>query len=260
MPLVTTNTRIAIAQVRMHWTLEENLSSIYDAMRLAQAEGAGICAFSELAITGCHRKIASLAKSDLIDPAIENIKNLSAELKLAVALGAPTFDEAGLKYISHHLIDETGCISATVSKIGLTDPEATFFARGNARPTGSMHGLRCTAVICREVGDLEQVTVAVPRGSTDLIFVPGSLRQDPEKPFSDPPSYVEDIRAIAIATGAYMIQTNWPNALNRPEESTDAGRSCVVSPEGELLFRLPKEASGIGVFNLGQREFEWHPQ
>ena len=87
MPRVTTNTRIAIAQVRMHWTLEENLSSIYDAMRLAQAEGAGICAFSELAITGFHRKIASLAKPDLIDPAIENIKNLSAELKLAVALG-----------------------------------------------------------------------------------------------------------------------------------------------------------------------------
>jgi len=258
MPLATTNTRVAIAQVRMHWTLEENLSSIYDAMRLAQAEGAAICAFSELAITGFHCKIASLARPEIVDPAVEEIKNLSAKLKLAVALGAPTFDAAGLRYISHHLIDETGIVSATVSKIGLTDPEATFFARGNARPTGWMRGLRCTAVICREVGDLKDVTAAVPRGSADLIFVPGSLRQDPEKPFSDPPQYVEDIQAIAIATGAYMVQTNWPNALNRPEESTDAGRSCVVSPEGELLFRLPKAASGIGVFNLGEREFEWH--
>ena len=113
----------------MHWTLEENLSSIYDAMRLAQAEGAAICAFSELAITGFHCKIASLARPEIVDPAVEEIKNLSAKLKLAVALGAPTFDAAGLRYISHHLIDETGIVSATVSKIGLTDPEATFFAR-----------------------------------------------------------------------------------------------------------------------------------
>ena len=142
MLFATTNTRVAIAQVRMHWTLEENLSSIYDAMHLAQAEGADICAFSELAITGYHSKIASLAKPELIDPAVAEIKNLSAKLKLAVALGAPTFDAAGLRYISHHLIDETGNISATVSKIGLTDPEATFFARGNGRPTGWMRGLR----------------------------------------------------------------------------------------------------------------------
>jgi hypothetical protein len=52
-----------------------------------------------------------------------------------------------------------------------------------------------------------------------------------------------------------MVQTNWPNTLNRPEEGIDAGQSCLVSPQGALLFRLPKEASGIGVFNLGETSF-----
>jgi predicted amidohydrolase len=244
----------------MHWTLEENLDAIRCAMLLANAQGAAICAFSELAVTGCHRKIGDLAKPELVDPAVEEIRALSARLKMGAALGAPTFDSAGDKYITHHLIDEDGDITAAISKRGLTDAEATFFARGSTRPVGVVQGLKCTAVICREVGDFDQVTTDVPKGSADLIFVPGSLRQDPDLPLSDPPPYVEEIRALAIATGCYMVQTNWPNALNRPEEGVDAGRSCVISPAGELLFRLPKEASGVGVFNLGEPSFTWHPQ
>ena len=58
----------------------------------------------------------------------------------------------------------------------------------------------------------------------------------------------------------YVVQTNWPNALNRPEESVEGGSSSVAAPDGELLFRLPSQASGIAVFTLGERAFEWHPQ
>ena len=252
-------TRIAIAQVRMHWSLEDNLAAIRSAMRLASAQGASVCAFSELAVTGCHRKIGALAKPELVDPAVDEIKRLSAELAMGVALGAPSFDSAGAKYITHHLIDERGGLAASISKRGLTDPEATFFARGSSRPIGVVQGLKCSAVICREISDFDQIIDDLPRGSVDLIFIPGALRQDPDKPPSDPPPYMDDIRALGFATAAYMVQTNWPNALNRPEESVDAGRSCVVSPSGELLLRLPKEASGVGVFNLGEASFDWHP-
>lgn len=249
--------RIAIAQVRMHWTIEENLREIRQAMLLASGQGAAICAFSELAVTGFHRQIVELAKPELVQPAVEEVRALSAELMLATAIGAPSFDGAGQRYITHHLIDERGCIAASVGKNGLTDPEATFFARGSGRPVGTLQGLKCSAVICREVGDLAEVSAQLPLGSADVIFVPGALRQDPDKPPSDPPPYVDDMRALALATGTWVVQTNWPNALNRPEESRDAGRSGVVSPEGELMFRLPKEASGLGVFTLGERTFEW---
>ena len=244
----------------MHWTLEENLRQIRWAMALANAEEAAICAFSELALTGIHRRIGELAKVELVDPAVDEVRALCARLKIGAALGAPTFDSSGFRYITHHLIDEAGRITAAVSKRGLTDPEATFFARGSGRPVGLIQGLRCTAVICREICDFDQVTEDIPRGAVDLIFVPGALRQDPDKPRTDPPPYVDDMRALAIATGAYMVQTNWPNALNRPEENVDAGSSCVISPAGELLLRLPKQASGVGVFTLGERTFAWHPE
>ena len=243
----------------MHWTLDENMAAIRSAMATAKTKGADICAFSELAITGFHRRIGEFATPERVVPALEEIRQLSAQLRLSVAIGAPTFAD-GAKYITHHLIDDNGQLVASVLKRGLTDPEATFFARGALRPIGVLSGLRCTAVICREVSDFDQVTGDVPKGAADLIFVPGALRQDPDKPVSDPPPYVDDIRALAAATHAHVVQTNWPNALNRPEECVDGGHSCVVSPGGELLFRLPKQSSGVGVFRRGERAFEWFAQ
>jgi omega-amidase len=252
--------RIAIAQIGMHWTTRENMESIARALEVAHAQGATVCAFSELAVTGFHRKIAQEAVPEVVAPAIRQLQDHCANLRIGAAVGAPTFGANGAKFISHLLIDERGAIAASIAKRGLTEPEATFFERGKSRPVGSMQGLRCSAVICREVEDLEQVTQDLPRGSVDLIFVPGALRQDPEKPRTDPPAYVLNIQRLASATGAHVVQTNWPNALNRPEESVDAGESTVAGPDGQLLFRLPRQASGVGIFTLGESSFDWHPQ
>lgn len=249
--------RIAIAQIAMHWTTAENLAAIGAAMALAKAQGAQLCAFSELAVTGFHREIAREAGPEVVAPALQQLHDMAGTLGLAIAVGAPTFAEAGLRFNSHLLINELGSTAAVVCKHGLTDPEATFFARGSARPAGLLHGLRCSAVICREVCDLELVAPQLAPGTVDLVFVPGALRQDPEKPRTDPPEYVRDIQRLAAATRAHVVQTNWPNALNRPEESVDGGGSCVAGPDGELLFRLPMQACGIAVFTLGERRFNW---
>ncbi|WP_310389234.1 carbon-nitrogen hydrolase family protein [Roseateles sp.] len=251
---------IAIAQITMHWTTRENVASIRWAMQLAQAQGAQICGFSELAVTGFHRQIAHEATPALVSSAMNELQTYGAELSLGIAVGAPTFADDGARFISHLLIDERGVTTATIPKQGLTDPEATFFARGSSRPIGTLQGLRCSAVICREVEDLGSVSAELPPGAVDLIFVPGALRQDPEKPRTNPPEYVRNIQRLAQATRAYVVQTNWPNALNRPEESIEGGGSTVASPDGEVLFRLPEQASGIGIFTLGSHHFDWYPQ
>ncbi len=251
--------RIAIAQITMHWTTRENVTAIRGAMALAKARGAALCGFSELAVTGFHREIAREARSDVVAPAVTALRAEAALLSLAIAVGAPTFQAEGSPFNSHLLIDEAGALAAVVSKRGLTDPEATFFARGTSRPIGMLQGLRCSAVICREVCDLELVASELPPGRTELIFVPGALRQDPEKPRTDPPEYVRDIQRLAAATRTWVVQTNWPNALNRPEESVEAGGSTVAGPSGDLLLRLPGQDSGVAIFDLGECGFEWHP-
>ncbi len=252
--------RVAIAQIAMHWTTPENVAAIRRAMSLARTREARLCGFSELAVTGFHKKIGVEAVPERVLPAVQELQAHCAELSLGIAVGAPTFDDDGAKYNSHLLIDERGSTCAVIAKQGLTAAEATFFARGSARPVGILHGLRCSAVICREVGDLDLVSGQLEAQAVDLIFVPGALRQDPDTPRTDPPEYVRDIQRLAVATRAHVVQTNWPNALNRPEESVEGGGSCVVAPDGELLFRLPSQASGVAVFTLGERCFEWHPQ
>ena len=252
--------RVAIAQIGMHWTTQENTAAIARALQLASTEGASICGFSELAVTGFHRQIVREAVPETVAAALDQLQALCARLSIAAAVGAPTFGKAGAKFISHLLIDERGEISANVSKQGLTAAEATFFQAGALRPIGRMQGLRCSAVICREVEDHEQVSQNLPHGSVDLVFVPGALRQDPEKPRTEPPEYVRNIQRVARATGAYVVQTNWPNALNRPEESVDGGESTVAGPDGEVLFRLPRQECGIGIFTLGEARFDWHAQ
>lgn len=250
--------RIAIAQISMRWTTAENVKAIRWAMDVAHSKGARLCGFSELAVTGFHRQIAREATPEVVAPALRELQAHGARLSLGIAVGAPTFGDDGAKYISHLLIDEFGKNAAVVSKRGLTDPEATFFARGSTRPVGTVQGLRCSAVICREVEDLDLVAAELPPGTVDVVFVPGALRQDPDKPRTDPPEYVRNLQRLARATGAYVVQTNWPNALNRPEESIEGGGSTVSSPQGEVLFRLPMQAPGVGVFTLGDRHFEWH--
>lgn len=252
--------RVAIAQVNMRWSTSENMSAIRDAMELASSRGASLVGFSELAVTGFHRHIAREATPELVLPAVLELQGLCAKLSLGIAVGAPTFGPGSVKFNSHLLIDEQGETKAVISKQGLTQPEATFFGRGTSRPVAVLQGLRCSAVICREVGDHELVAQDLKPGVAELIFVPGALRQDPEKPRTDPPEYVKDIQRLASATGAYVVQTNWPNALNRPEEGAEAGQSIVVSPEGEVMFCLPRQASGVAVFTLGERDFEWHVQ
>ncbi|MCG2592898.1 carbon-nitrogen hydrolase family protein [Ramlibacter sp. XY19] len=252
--------RIAVAQIAMRWSTQENLAAILKTMELAHARGARICGFSELAITGFHRQIAREAVQAPVQAAIEQLQARCAELGMAIAVGAPTFGSGTARYNSHLLIDESGALAAVVSKQGLTEPEATFFERGTHRPVGTLQQMKCSAVICREVGDLDTVSTQLPAGAADLVFVPGALRQDPEKPREDPPEYVRDIARLAAATRAFVVHTNWPNALNRPEESVDGGGSTVAGPGGEVLFRLPQQAAGVGVFDLGARSFEWHPE
>jgi predicted amidohydrolase len=229
-------------------------------MALAHLEGAELCAFSELAVTGFHREIAREAVAESVLSAVERLQASCAERSMAIAVGAPTFGAGSAKYNSHLLISESGELTVAISKQGLTEAEATFFTPGHSRPVGKLQGLNCSAVICREVGDLGTVTKALPPGRSDLIFVPGALRHDPAKPRVEPPEYVQDISRLAAATRAFVVHTNWPNALNRPEESVDGGGSTVAAPDGEVLFRLPQQAAGVGVFNLGERSFQWHTE
>jgi predicted amidohydrolase len=80
--------RVAIAQVAMRWSTQENLEAILWAVELAHSQRAQICAFSELALTGFHREISREAVSAPVHCAIQRLQASCAERSMAIAVGA----------------------------------------------------------------------------------------------------------------------------------------------------------------------------
>lgn len=252
--------RIAIAQPTMHWSGDDNADAVLATLAAAAAQQARLCVFPELVIPGFHRQIAQWAKPPLVAAWLERIRAACAEHTVAAAIGAPTFDADGRIYNSHLLIDEAGRLAGTVHKTGLTDPESTFFARGDARPVVSLCGRRCTAVICREVEDLDQVCAQLAGEPPDIIFWPGLMGPEAGAEDIEPPQHVQQAQALARRMNAYLIQSNWPMSLNYPELGAQTGRSVVIDPSGEIAFELPRAQAGLAVFTLGQRRFDWGAQ
>ena len=231
----------------MHWSTAENVAAIVRAMELARSRGAELCAFSELAVTGYHRLIAREATAEIVGPALSALQAHCATLSLGIAVGAPTFGAGAAKYISHYFVDECGLTQAIVSKRGLTEAEATFFQPGASRPSATLRGLRCSAVLCREVADLALVTADLPAGSVDVILVPGALRQDPEKPRTDPPEYVRDIQRLAARHGPTSSRPIGRMPSIGPKKASKAARAPSPRPTAtscsDCLARSPASPS-----------------
>jgi omega-amidase len=259
MPTSPSLPRVAIGQLRMQWSIEDNMASILSSMAFAATREADICVFPELAVTGFHRQIAALAIPELVQPWLAAIQSACANHSMAVAIGCPSFGSDARIFNSHILVNEVGLCTAVVEKNGLTAPEATFFTPGTARAVGQLQGLRCTSVICREVEDFDEVCAQLPLGAADLIFWPGLMRPEPGKPITDPPAHVVHARRLAQKSGTYIVQANWPNSLNYPAESEHSGQSVVIDPQGKLVLKLPRAEPGVAIFALGESAYEWRP-
>lgn len=252
--------RVAIAQAPMQWTTEANLAVIEAAMHMAADRGAAICVFSELAVTGFHRQIRAEAVPEKVGPAIERIQDKCQAFGMACAVGAPTFAAAGgAIYNSYLHIDERGEIVGQVDKTGQTPAEATFFHGGRGRPVSVLQGRKTSAVLCREVEDLALVQAHLPAGAAELVFWPGAMGRAPENRDETWVDCVPLAQRLARQSKAWVVQNNWPNALNNPDspDSFHLGGSKVFSPVGELLLTLPMCTPGVATFDLGATEFVW---
>jgi predicted amidohydrolase len=129
-----------------------------------------------------------------------------------------------------------------------TQGERRFFHAGSTRPIFSLGTASCSAILCREVRDTEQLLPQL--GGTDLAFWPGVISWD-----NDPYAHPDDDVTIEIAQtcarilGSYLVQCNWPNSVNRPELTAISG-SLVIPPTGKLVHQCPIDEAGISVVTV----------
>lgn len=245
----------------MQQTIAANLEVIERAMKLASARGERICVFSELAVTGFHLEIRAEAVAGKVEPAVARIQALCRSLSMACGVGAPTFAAAGgAIYNSYLHIDEHGELVGQVDKVGQTVAESTFFHGGRGRPLSVLQGCRTTAVMCCEIEDTRLIRHHLPPGAAELIFWPGLMgRARDDEDNVDPVPLARD---IARKSNAWIVQNNWPSALNLPDDApfqSQLGGGKVISPAGELLLSLPLREPGIATFDLGATALVWDP-
>jgi predicted amidohydrolase len=241
----------------MEWSGLANTQSMLRAMAQAASGGAQLCVFPELAVTGFHRQIRTEATPQLVEAHTLALRQACRDHSIAIVFGSPSFGDDGRVFNGCMFIDERGQQVGIIEKIGLTPAEETFFARGSTRSCVELLGHHTTAVLCREIEDLQDLEVELAPRSPQIIFWPGMMRPAVDGSES---THVQHAQQLARCTGAFIIQANWPNSLNYPEESAEAGHSVVLDPRGDELIRLPMATAGVGVFDLGQTEFEWHAQ
>lgn len=253
--------QVAVVQQTMEWTTEGNVAHILASLEIAADEGAQLCLFPELALTGFHRRIREEAKPEIVAPALQRVRAACREAGVASLLGLPTFFDDGSIRNSYAFIAADGELGAAVHKNGLTSAELTFFAAGTDRPVMRFAGRRCSTVMCREIEDVEAISAQLADEPVQLMFWP-SIVGHPPGAVPEPEREVQDLgyrdsaAAFARRLNTHLVQCNWPHALNTPEMRYQ-GESKVYAPDGDILLTLPRDEAGVGVFALGERDYRW---
>jgi predicted amidohydrolase len=255
--------RVAIAQQPMAWTTADNVQHISAALTQAAAGGARICVFPELALTGFHCGIREQATLRIVEDAFREVQECCCRHWIACALGTPTFADDGGVMNSYVVIAAGGTVASISSKNGLTPSERTFFKAGTTRELVEVEGRSCASVMCREIDDVDAIERQLSSDEVDVIFWPSLVGHPPGTVHATPEDtadlgYVERTAVVARRLDAYVVQSNWPCALNTPG-STYHGESKVYAPEGDILVTLPRDLPGVAVLTLGDREYAWIP-
>lgn len=246
--------RWAIAQPRMHWTLPGNLAETLSALEAAAAAGAVGCVCTELAVTGFHRRLPDVIDAAALADAEAQLRAACARLGLAAAVGLPTLGPQGEVFNSHVYLDADGREVGRVHKRGLTPSEATFFTVGGSRGWTTLAGAQVTSVLCREMLDgaslvPELAAAALPEGGPRVICWPSYVGESDAAAAADCEAYRAGARDLAVALGAWVLQSNWPEGLNAPA-SRGFGGSVVIDPAGRMMERLPLDRAVLSVVGI----------
>lgn len=239
--------RIAVAQMPMAWTADENTTTILDHLGRAKSHSADLVLFPECAITGYHRRVPEVAAPAVVEASLARIRAGCAALELPAMLGTPRVSEDGAAVVNSAVaIGADGGVLALCEKSGLTASEQRYFAPGRVRQRFSIGDVPCCAIFCREIRDLQELRHELE--GTRVVFWPSMIHFDLD---GEHPDHVdmEMAQAFARTLCCWLVQCNWPGSLNRPE-LPGAGGSLVISPGGELVHRLPHDRPVLDLVTL----------
>jgi predicted amidohydrolase len=220
---------VAVAQMKFHATIGENVSWITHVIHSSAKTGADVILFPECAVTGYNCDFAKVSPTE-IGKALQAVASAARAARCYVLIGCPTF-KGGKRFNSLVVFDRRGRTIFCYSKIHLTARDRRFFAPGNALAFFHVGGVPCTAIICHERRYPELVRLPVMLGA-QIVFHPNA-GLDP-LPTSKSKRHGRDGIAIrAFENEVYYVFANSVGPQGGGLWS--AGDSKIVAPNSQVL-------------------------
>ncbi len=243
--------RLALAQVNpCVGDIVGNATMIADRCREANAAGAHVVVFGEMALTGYPVEDLVL-REGFVAGSVQALQTLATRLaqdgcgELAAVVGYLDSDTHGPRDAAAVL--HRGQVVARQFKHHLPNygvfDERRYFIPGTTLTVFRLHSLEIGMVICEDIWQVSGPITALAQAGADLVVAPNASPYERAK---------DDTRLALVARRAIEVGAPlaYANLVGGQDELVFDGDSMVVGGHGELLLRAPQFTEQIVTLDL----------
>lgn len=271
--------KIGIIQQTCSDIIENNKHKLATAIRSAAQKGAELVVLQELhnSLYFCQTEnveLCSLAEP-IPGPSTEFYGNLAKELNIVIVTSLFERRAAGLYHNTAVVMERDGSIAGIYRKMHIPDDpayyEKFYFTPGDLgfHPIDTSVG-RLGVQVCWDQWYPEGARLMALQGAQLLIY-PTAIGYEssdtPEEQERQREAWTTVQRGHAVANGLHVIAVNRVGHEPDPSGQTNGiqfwGSSFICGPQGEFLYRAPKDEEAIAVIDIDMERSEnvrrWWP-
>jgi len=260
-------------------SVADNRRRMAACIREAARRGAQLVVLQELHDSLYFCQVEATANFDLAEPIPGPATDFYAQVarECGVVLVASLFERraAGLYHNTAVVFETDGTVAGTYRKMHIPDDpayyEKFYFAPGDLgfRPIDTSLG-RLGVQVCWDQWYPEGARLMALRGA-DILIYPTAIGYEssdtPEEQERQREAWTTVQRGHAVANGLPVIAVNRTGHEPDPSGQTGGirfwGSSFVAGPQGEMLYRAPKDEEAVAVVDIDMRRSEnvrrWWP-
>lgn len=238
--------RLAMAQMRMAGTIQENMWQTISCMERAKKEGADLIFFPELQLSPFfpqyEKRDASAWLLEEDGPELTGIRRACGGLEMSVCLNVYLLQD-GQRYDASIMIDGTGTVLGISKMVHITQAEH-FYERDYYTPSDEgfrvyeMPFGKIGVVICFDRHIPGSIRSCARQGAEVVIIPTANLIDEPLELFE------WEVRVQAFQNTVFTAMCN---RVGQEGDVTFAGGSLAAAPDGSLLCRAGAEETLLTV-------------
>lgn len=271
--------KVGIAQLTCVKDTSKNIEHISQAIRKAASKGAELMVLQELhnSLYFCQTEDTTLfdLAEPIPGPSTEIYGRLAKELSMVIVTSLFERRAAGLYHNTAVVFEKDGSIAGKYRKMHIPDDpayyEKFYFTPGDIgfRPIDTSVG-RLGVQVCWDQWYPEGARLMALQGA-ELLIYPTAIGYEssdtPEEQERQREAWTTVQRGHAVANGLPVIAVNRTGHEPDPSGQTNGisfwGSSFIAGPQGEFLYRAPKDEEVVEVVDIDMKRCEnvrrWWP-